>query len=122
MQDGCATQDVAHPVAVTVTLASQQRPTATTRHLVTASGEPPASRRRAAGAPHRQYSASCLRLIAADGKPRRWSAGREYTSTAALPALAIVTAGPGWAIAKAAMYTASAGCCHVISAARLACH
>jgi hypothetical protein len=46
MQDGCATQDVAHPAAVT--LASPQRPTATTRHRVTAAGEPPASRRRAA--------------------------------------------------------------------------
>ncbi len=42
MQDGCATQDVAHPAAVT--LAAPPRPTATMRHRVTAAGEPPASR------------------------------------------------------------------------------
>jgi len=82
MQDGCATQDVAHPVAVTVTLASPQRPTATTRHRVTAACEPPASSRRAAGEPPARRLDSCQRAVFAWLQPTgSHDDGRQAVST-----------------------------------------
>jgi hypothetical protein len=80
--------------------------------------------RAAVGAPEARRLDSCRRAVFTWPQPTgSHDSGRQAVSTSRrLRCPRLPLAGPGWAIAKAAMYTASAGCCHVISAARVACH